>query len=449
MYINNSEKIIHDYNEFISYKDKITKEMIEKGLYGPDILLMSYSVSDTIDILLSKSETFQVICSMDPLTLDLFQKYFLQLKEKYKKSLMFDDRKTFTDLIGKVKDDSKTILPKPKENISFKDKENKEEYIKEILMRLKDCVNLYYSAYHNKQIEAELSNGEYIYIEFLERNLLHMLGITKKQILLNTELKKMLNIPNVGPDAKPIAILEKIIADLEGNQYIIEAEFKRQVEREQTMKPTGQIANTQFKKETKNELLPFDKIDLKTRAFMSDSPYQKVSTFVPLAPGEKLSGQNDLSDVVKISKNTLVSEKTSKYVDSENAEVRLKKGNDYNFTGYGMSNDSLPNQRVPMSLIIGSSGELYKYKQKFKGQRPYNILSIKSPINGNTTIFSPQEQFDMYLSLLEDFGGSGGMNLTQLLEELKEFTYSYEERIMNEIEKRKNKSDGYNFVRKK
>ena len=27
--------------------------------------------------------------------------------------------------------------------------------------------------------------------------------------------------------------------------------------------------------------------------------------------------------------------------------------------------------------------------------------------------------------------------------------YSYEERIMNEIEKRKNKSDGYNFVRKK
>ena len=461
-----SEEIIKDAREFLNYKNRISQEMMEKGSYGPDILLLYYSVPDTIDLLRSESETFQVLCDMNPSLLDMFQKYFLQLKEKYKKSLILPDRSSLKTLIDKAGQNSRVIYPKS--NISFENKQDREQYIKDILTRLKDCVNLYYSAYHNKQINAELSNGEYIYLEFLERNLPHILGITKDQILSNPETKKVLNIPqgqmpnekvfdsngrylgiNKNNSISPITILEKIIADLEGNQYIIEEEFKRQVDREQAMKTSGPIASTQFEPQTQKELLPFDKIDLKTRAFMSDSPYEGVSTFVPLAPGEKLTAKNDWSDLAKISKSSLTSESNTKPADLENQEVKLNKGNDYIFTGYGMTDRKSSNQRVPMSLIVGSSEELDRYKKKFSGQKPHNIVSIDSPINGNSTIFSPQEQFDMYLSLLEDFGGSGGMDLVQLLDELKTFAYSYEERIANEIEKRKANFDNNNYGRKK
>ena len=112
-----SEEIIKDAREFLNYKNRISQEMMEKGSYGPDILLLYYSVPDTIDLLRSESETFQVLCDMNPSLLDMFQKYFLQLKEKYKKSLILPDRSSLKTLIDKAGQNSRVIYPKS--NISF------------------------------------------------------------------------------------------------------------------------------------------------------------------------------------------------------------------------------------------------------------------------------------------------------------------------------------------
>lgn len=91
----------------------------------------------------------------------------------------------------------------------------------------------------------------------------------------------------------------------------------------------GNIGKKQFSEETTTQLLPFDKIDLKTRAFMSDTPYTKVSTIVPLAPGEKLTTQNDRASQVKISKSSLTSIDNSKTVLLENGKIKLERGSDY------------------------------------------------------------------------------------------------------------------------
>lgn len=231
-----------------------------------------------------------------------------------------------------------------------------------------------------------------------------------------------------------IAILEKIIADLETNQDIVNAYFDAIVKQES--KEKGMLSKEQFAKKTSTQLLPFDKIDLKTRAFMSDTPYTKVSTIVPLAPGEKLTTKNDRASQVKISKSSLTSIDNSKTVLLENGKIKLERGSDYVFTGYVPHNGQEGN--VPVSLIVAENESIGMYAKKFIGQKPHNIVSINNPKNGSNTIFSPQEQFEMYLSLLTDF--NGGMDLNDLYQELIQFANSYEARVAEQMNnKGKNK----------
>lgn len=447
-----TSKTLKAYKEFLGYKSKIDYELKEKGLYGIDILLMSYSVHDTIDFLQENSETFRILTITDNSKIDEFYKYFISLKNRYQQEINLPDRQSLLLLISKSKQNSKIVFPK--RNISFVNTENREEYINRIIRRLKDCVNLYYSAYYNQEICAELSNGEYTYLKFLEENLPHILGINKNQILMNSEAKRVLNIPQTEmPDiivskngfyhhkekrntTSSIAILEKIIADLETNQDIVNASFDSIVKQES--KEKGMLSKEQFAKKTSTQLLPFDKIDLKTRAFMSDTPYIKVSTIVPLAPGEKLTTQNDRASQVKISKSSLTSIDDSKMVLLENGKIKLERGSDYIFTGY-VPYSKEENGNVPVSLIVAENESIGMYAKKFKGQKPHNIVSINNPKNGSNTIFSPQEQFEVYLDLLTDFS-SGGMDLNDLYQELIQFANSYEARVAEQMKNKNQKN---------
>lgn len=444
-----TSKTLKAYKEFLGYKNKIDYELKEKGLYGIDILLMSYSVYDTIDFLQENSETFNILINTDNSKIDEFYRYFISLKNRYQQEINLPDRQSLMTLINKSKQNSKIVFPKS--NLSFVNNENGEEYINRIIRRLKDCVNLYYSTYYNQEICAELSNGEYTYLRFLEENLPHILGITKDQILMNSETKKVLNIPQTEmPDiivfkngyyhhkekrntTSPITILEKIIADLETNQDIINASFDARIKQES--KEKGILAKEQFSKKTTTQLLPFDKIDLKTRAFMSDTPYTKVSTIVPLSKGEKLTTQNDKTTQVKISKSSLTSVDDSKMVLLENGKIKLERGSDYIFTGYVPHRKDKMNN-APISLIVAENESIATYAKKFKGQKPHNIVSINNPNTGSNTIFSPQEQFEVYIDLLTDFS-SGGMDLSDLYQELIQFANNYEARLAEQM---KNKS---------
>ena len=72
-----TSKTLKAYKEFLGYKNKIDYELKEKGLYGIDILLMSYSVHDTIDFLQENSETFRILTITDNSKIDEFYKYFI------------------------------------------------------------------------------------------------------------------------------------------------------------------------------------------------------------------------------------------------------------------------------------------------------------------------------------------------------------------------------------
>lgn len=260
-----TSKTLKAYKEFLGYKNKIDYELKEKGLYGIDILLMSYSVHDTIDFLQENSETFRILTITDNSKIDEFYKYFISLKNRYQQEINLPDRQSLLLLISKSKQNSKIVFPK--NNISFVNTENREEYINRIIRRLKDCVNLYYSAYYDQEIFAELSNGEYTYLKFLEENLPHILGINKNQILMNSEAKRVLNIPQTEmPDiivskngfyhhkekrntTSSIAILEKIIADLETNQDIVNAYFDAMVKQESKKREYWQKNNFQKKQQ--------------------------------------------------------------------------------------------------------------------------------------------------------------------------------------------------------
>ena len=405
-------EIINNYQEFKKYKSKISSELQKKGFYSVDILLLYYEVSDVIDLLLSESETFQILKDMNPNMTDIFFKYFIAEKKAYRNLTLLQDRETLDMLVNKSKLSSDDIYQK--ENISFIDNSNKEKYLKEIVLRLKLCINLYYSAYKDKKVNVELSNGELIYFEFLERNLAHILGVPTYDMLSETR-----SILDIKWNEKPINILYKIIKDIEGNQDLI---------------------SSQFSLDTKYELLPFDKIDLKTRAFLLDSPYERVSTIVPLAKGEKLAAKNNQTVSVKISKSELVRGETAP-LNKSNA--LFSNNHDYTLVGYGVSDAArFPKQRTPNSLIVATKDNLEIIKKKFAGQTPHNIVSITSPISGNTTLFTPEEEFNLFLSLYEDFGGSDGMNLRHLLEELRRYAYSYEKRVSEEIDKRNNLNNG-------
>ena len=400
-------------------KKQIDDELMQNGQYSIDILLLYYKIDDVLDLLETYSRTYYEIVREDPYQKKFLFLYMQDIVNFYNKALLLVDRQILHMLIKKSKLPSNRLYKK--ENISFINNQSREDRLLEILDRLKRCVLLYYNVYNKKKIELELSDKKKIKVQFFEHNLPHILGITKQQILSNPETMSILNLKHTD---SAIDILYKIINDFDRSQHIIEEQTKRK-----------HIVDQQFLNPTCYELLPFDKIDLKTRAFMKNSPYTHVTTFVSLAQGERLTNQNDCADQVQIARRPLV--------DYGDGSPTI---DDYILTGYG-ENKRLATH-VPISSIVVAQENIKRYRKKFKSQKPHTIISVKCPVSDYINIFSPKEQIQVYYQLLEDFGGDDGMDLSELGREILEFINSYEDRVEKEYQKRLEMKNLYHRYKK-
>lgn len=428
------------YEYFNNIYNYIDNELQQNGQFTIDVLLLDKNPSDVLDII-SNYAPISFSYLMEKENLKNFFIGYLFKKKKYYENLSIS-----ADKLEKLMDKSGPgQVQHRKEESLYYQEDNQEEYLNDILNRLIDCVNMYYNLYHNKDIKLLLGDGTNIYLKFLEENLLHVLGITKDQVKENQELRKALNVPD-WKAMNSMEILERIIKDIQTNKDIICLQMQKKLQRLDTG-TSGQIVKTQLDPSTENELLPFDKIDLKTRAFLNSGPYNGASVISRIAPGKHfIGGDKGKKDSerevqqVRISKADFATLKkqpvTIKTAGGE--EIRITTG-DYIFNGYTLRPGDV---RTIRSVKVGSSkvsandsenprkDSLSDFREMFNYQSPIPVIGVENPDGGTTKIFTPEEQQKLFLSLYYDFGGVGGMNFELYFEMLKDFA----EKFKNELE---------------
>ncbi|MDO4962996.1 MAG: hypothetical protein Q4E75_02700 [bacterium] len=433
------------YDKFNNIYGYIENELKENGQISIDSMLINMTPNEVLTVLSNYAPiSFNILKNNSEIRNILIG--YLYKKKEYYESLSLSNEKLglllSKDGAGQVQHDKTE---------SFYYSENDQEaYLNDILKRLIDCVNLYYDVYYNKDINVLLGDGTKLALQFLEENLLHILGITQSQVKGNAELKKVLNIPDdryVGP----MEILEKIIKDIQTNKDILCLQMKNRLKKVENQDNTSKIIETQLKPDTESELLPYDKIDLKTRAFINSGPYQDVSVISGVADNgyfirsDKGKGRDNKEiQQVRISKSdfdTLKKEKVTIDTDS-GKKIEIARG-DYIFNGYTKKPGDIRRLRssqvgTSKRIIPAADGSkknnIGKFRAMFNGQSPIPIIGVENPGGGNgtTLYFSPEQQEQMFLSLYLDFGGPGGMNLYPYMEILKEFAENFKNELENQ-----------------
>ncbi len=440
------EEALKNYEQFSKAYNMIDKELQDNGQLSIDVMLLNNNPGEVINaIILYAPRSFELLKNNEKMR-DYFITYLFE-KKSY-----FDNLSISNDKLGK-------LLAKPNFEYSSSDSRKKEEslyynekdqekYLDDILKRLIDCTNLYFDLYHNKNIPIQLGDGTKLELQFLYKNLLHILGITQEQVKNNPELMKALNIdPNKVQNLHAEEILERIIKDIQTNKDILCLQMQKKISKYNKESTSKSIVSTQVDSSTSTEMLPYDKIDIKTRAFINSGPYSDVSVISELAPGSffiandapKPDNQRDIQQA-RISKtdfNTLEKDKVT--IETKDGDkIDISRG-DYIFNGYTKNPGDV---RTLRSAQVGTSKKviddkngnktdnLYKFKKMFNGQTPIPIVGVENPGDGTTLIFTPEQQKNFFLSLYYDFSGEGGMNFEPYIEMLNQFA----ERFKNELE---------------
>ena len=438
------EESLKLYEQFNNVYNLIDDELQKNGQLTIDILLLDNNPSDVLNAISNYAPTsFEFLKNNNEI-----KNYFVAYL--FKKKDYFENLSISNDKLGKLLYKSKR--PGQEQHLKtdslYYNEENQEKYLDDILKRLIDCTNLYFNLYHNKNIPILLGDGTRLELQFLYENLLHILGITKEQVKNNPELMRALNIESDKIQRlSSIEILERIIKDIETNKDILCLQMKHKLNRYNANSTSGKIVSTQIDNNTTSEMLPYDKIDLKTRAFMNSGPYGDVSVISGIADNKffipkdknKSSDKREVQQV-RISKtdfDTLKKEKVT--IDNGNGDkIQISEG-DYVFNGYTKRPGDVRTLRstqigTSKNVVIDKNGNrrnnIGKFKAMFNGQSPIPVIGVENPDGETVKIFTPEQQQEMFLSLYYDFGGKGGMNFESYIEILKEFT----ETFRNELE---------------
>jgi hypothetical protein len=433
------EKLKDFYNKFNNLFNYIDNELKTNNQFQIDALLINHNPSDVITIISNYAPSGYEYLKNDRNFQDYFIAYLYKKKDKLNNLSMSNSK--FGNLLSK---DSAGQVQHTKEESYYYYSADPEKYLEEILGRLIDCVNLYYSLYHNKDINVKLGDGTKLTLQFLEENLLHILGITNKQVNENLELRKALNIPD-WKRLNSIEILERIIKDIQTNNDIICLQMKKNIQKIARFGTSGEIIKTQIDQNTTSELLPYDKIDLKTRAFMNSGPYNGVSVVSGVADNTyfirddktKNNLERDIQQV-RISKTDFDTlEKDNVIIDTvDGQKISISRG-DYVFNGYTKRDEDIRTLRssqigTTKRVIPNEDGKtrnnIGKFKRMFDGQTPLPIVEVENP-DGSSLVFSPEEQQQMFWSLYFDFSGEHGMNFETYFDILQQFTEDFKKEL--------------------
>lgn len=373
------EKSVLNTREYIFL---INNELEANNLYSIDVLLNSLDINDLIKFLSTYSKIYQMVEGNDKVKLDYYLSY---LKNMIISQSLISSNK-FNSLIKLSKNTS--ISVRPITAISFINRVNVIDIAASIIEQFKNSYNLYYKTYYKRQIFLNFVDGDVFPVSINEDNLLHLLGISTKTVRLNNETKRL--VMKYQKDLKSVSILNSLY----------DASVYDDTGADCTNNPRrSDIITTQFGGKSKTELIPFDKMDCKTRLFIAKEPYTKTSIFVTLPDGVYLS--NNLKDVnlVEISKCNITNNSNEVLSDDK---IYLDNG-DYIFMGYVYYNGVY----VPKSLIACTKNNCSNYQSIFNGLKPNVVKSVEfvddSDGGTNMCLFDTKEVLTFLRDVINDF----------------------------------------------
>ena len=365
----------------LAFKDlikMINDELKEKKIYDCEYMLITHSVEEVFHVLEDNSVKYayikdEVIGGM-PFK-SFLEWYFYQVKNYYDRLMIKEGKKdTVADRYYHSLME-RTDRVYPKESIKMIPQD-----IEKTLQLMKEAVDVYYKVYENKELIAELSTSnpdvsEILNFQIHEKNLLHLLGVTSRQLIANLDFQRLTGRKLTSAED----ILAWILRDIDGNKDLVqyEEDFIKKI----ANNPSFAITKEQFDPLTTTKLLNYDKIRSKSQTFLKYGPFENVSLVAKLQDGKTLS-QNAKSTGAMITR----AESFRKYPWAYFG--RVENGKDSYIETLQIDNDS-------------------HKKELFKGSRAAIVKSVNSVDTStgeeNEKLFSEEEQLNLFLQAYESF----------------------------------------------
>lgn len=396
--MNRTRKI--DCDKYIKiYVDAINNELRQKKLDSIEVMSCSaMSLDDIFTILFNLDVTLQIKKKYGNETLINIYNYVYKLKEHADK-LLRKGKNSFDSDVEKSKDLTRTrnvniinirndvlrISNRADRNGDFAviyKKSHTDMTLDEIeatLEQFKRAVGIFFETYQGRQIVGKFTGyrdleDREIKMELKTSELLHILGITREQVLDNNEFVSTLKLSG---NESSFDILMAIYNDIVGDKKLISAHEKSRIQ---------------------SELLPYNKVRAKTLSFMKSGSFSQPKLICELAYGKKLgdSPRSRInSNVATIARHNL----SNNYVWAYLGGVYLPQ----------------LNKQYTETLINDSAqGKI----DKFSNQEPKMLVEtqINSGWSGTVslTTYSEDEKMDLFYQAYNDFGGDGGMNFEYL-----------------------------------
>lgn len=388
------------YQESFQILKQIDEELLSKGKDSIEVMVAGRTdAKEILRFLAQNSAVFRYNFGSNQDVLVYILNYIKYLDVKFEQ-LQLNGKTNFDSDINKAKEpttiyerDKQRFLNNPRvEKLTFDPNSRKyivtykkeniimtPEEVDETIALLKNATDMFHSIYENKEITGFLHSGDKIYLELRANELLHILGITRKQVLANPELRRVLRITDTRISSYDI--LCKILYDFSSNKDIVQL-------CEDIIKKSA--SSVQFDSNTRSELLPFHKIRGKTISFINSGPLSHPKLIAPLAPNQKLTS-NSSSNIAMLSKTIL--------------------SRNYDWVYMGGVNNA--NRMYTETLLVDNSAN---QRRKFSEQVPAMLIGTETGSGSGLkqNIFSYEQQYKLFEESLEAFGGEGGMNFDDL-----------------------------------
>lgn len=376
---------ILDFRNVISI---LNRELKSKKIFDLEYMLINNSISDVMKVLEANSYYYSLIkddrYSNGATFSELMEIYFQYVKSKYESLLILDGKndRIADKYYDKLKEPTKRnniFLQYPKSSIGMIQQD-----VEKTLKLMREAILAYYKVYHNKKLVAELTTNnikDSDYLEFMikEEELLHLLGVTAKQLRNNPDFIRLTG--NSHMDS--VEILEWIVRDSEGNNDLMQysEDFIKRISKDNFV-----LSKLQFDQYTQSRLLNYHKVRTKSQAFLKYGPFEKVSLVAKIQQGKSLAVHSK-SNTAMISR----------------AECFKK----YPWAYFGSVQN--PSNRYIETLIIDSAEGK---KELFRGSTPAIVKGVYSMVEGEggspgigagSHIFSEEEQFNLFCLAYESF----------------------------------------------
>lgn len=413
-------KIILQFQKIIRTINKeLETNREDKPYFSIEQILLHNPPSELYKILGDYSPTYvaiynnpeyeNIMCMLD---------FYINKIYRYYDSLMFTGQNKFDEYVSFSKEES------PGRSYTREDLEMNLADISNTIGLLNEAIRLWYEVYQNKIIVAEFSDGEIQEFKIKEGELAHLFGIIWSSLKNNEDLKKMgIVIPDteLTPEQKYDILLKIVELYDKGNLLQHEEDrMKKMIDTDYIYKVASLDRRFDFYKKEK-ALLPYPKINIRTKAFIDYRPLDKMSMLLDFKKGVpviKKDGPN-VKNTILLSKNNF--------------------SDKFNWVGMVSTKDFDKDRNYMRSLLIKSPDETRKYLAKLSesdGQGGYMAKeSITTRImmeteNGgssggsagsfdditydggsgglsgsNVRIFSDQEQLAFIDEVLNDFRG--------------------------------------------